>query len=165
MPLFVRPALPEDDQFVYQLTYHVIYDQLYAWLWDPGMRHSLLDLQVQSKRSSYAAMYPHADHAIIMLDDECVGRMIIDRSGEFYHLVDISIMPKHRSAGIGTRLLLALCMEAEMMHKNVRLCVSVTNPRAANLYQRLGFRMIEDLQTDFLMERAPGDRAQLIAQP
>jgi ribosomal protein S18 acetylase RimI-like enzyme len=165
MPLFVRPALPEDDQFVYQLAYQVIHDQLYAWLWDPGMRNTLLDLQVQSKLGSYAATHPHADRAIIMLDDQPVGYMIIDRSGEFYDLVDISIVPKHRGAGIGARLILALCMEAEMMRKNVRLYVSVSNPRAADLYKRLGFRVIEDLQTDLLMERAPGDRAQVIAAP
>src|SRR6266851_4526629 len=157
MPLFVRPALPQDEQFVYALDYQVKYDQLHAGLWDPNIRHPLLDLQVRSKRSSYAAMHPLADYAIIMLDDQPVGHMIIDRSGEFYDLVDISIMPKQRSQGIGTRLVLALCMEAEMMHKNVRLYVSVTNPRALALYKRLGFRVIEDLQTDILMERRPGD--------
>ncbi len=163
MPLFVRPALPEDDQFVYLLAYQVMHDQLHAQLWDPNIRHPLLDLQVRSKRSSYAAVHPHADYAIIMLDDQRVGRMIIDRSGEFYHLVDISILPQHRSAGIGTRLVLALCMEAEMVRKSVRLYVSVTNPRAAELYKRLGFRVIEDQQTDILMERSPGSQSQVIA--
>ncbi len=74
-------------------------------------------------------------------------------------------MPKQRSQGIGTRLVLALCMEAEMMRKNVRLYVRVTNPRALALYKRLGFRVIEDLQTDILMERRPGDQAQVIAAP
>jgi ribosomal protein S18 acetylase RimI-like enzyme len=165
MPLFVRPALPEDDPFVYQLVYQASYDQLYAWLWDPSVRNALLDLQVQSKCGSYKAAHPHADRAIIMLDDQPVGHMIIDRSGECYDLVDISIVPKHRGAGIGTRLILALCMEAEMMRKNVRLSVSITNPRAADLYKRLGFRVIADLETDLVLERAPGDRAQVIAAP
>jgi GNAT superfamily N-acetyltransferase len=165
MPLYVRPALPQDDQFVYQLVWQVMYDQLHAALWDPSIRNVLLDLQVRSKNGAYAAVHPHADHAIIMLDDQPIGRMLIDRSGEYYQLVDISILPKRRGAGIGTRLVLAFCMEAEMMRKNVRLYVSITNPRAADLYKRLGFRVIEDLQTDLLMERAPGDRAQVIAAP
>jgi GNAT superfamily N-acetyltransferase len=165
MPLYVRPALPQDDRFQYDLAYGVMHDQLHAHLWDPNIRHPLLDLQVRSKHSSYAVVHPHADYAIIMLDDQPVGRMIIDRSGEFYHLVDISIVPQQRSAGIGTRLVLALCMEAEMLHKSVRLYVSITNPRALALYKRLGFRVIEDQQTDILMERSPGDRAQVIAAP
>ncbi|MBZ5620035.1 MAG: GNAT family N-acetyltransferase [Acidobacteriia bacterium] len=165
MPLFVRPALPQDEQFVYELAWQVMHDQLHAWRWDPNIRHALLDLQVRSKRNAYAAAHPHADYAIIMLDDQPVGHMIIDRSGEFYDLVDISILPKHRGAGIGTRLILALSMEAEMVHKNVRLYVSISNPRAADLYRRLGFRVIQDLETDLLMERTPGDRAKVIAAP
>lgn len=165
MSLYVRPAVPQDKQFLYELTYSVLSEQLYAHTWDPRIRDHLLDLQITAKLGSYSVIHPHADHAIIMLDEQTVGRMIIDRSGEFYHLVDISIAPKHRSAGIGTRLVLALCMEAEMVHKNVRLYVSITNPRAQALYNRLGFHVIEDFATDILMEKAPGDRAQVLAQP
>jgi ribosomal protein S18 acetylase RimI-like enzyme len=165
MPLFLRPALPQDDAFVYQLFWQVIHDNLYAWSWDPNVRQTLLHLQVQSKRGAYAAAYPNADYAIMVLDDQPVGHMIIDRSGEFYHLVDIAIVPQQRGAGIGTRMILALCMEAEMMHKNVRLSVSSGNPRAADLYRRLGFRVIQDHETDLLMERAPGDQAKVIAAP
>ena len=165
MALFVRPALPQDERFQYELTYEVLFEQLYAHTWDPRIRDHLLNLQIHAKHGSYAAVHPNADYAIVVLDDQPVGRMIIDRSGEFYHLVDISILSKRRGAGIGTRLVLALCMEAEMMHKNVRLYVSITNPRAADLYKRLGFRVIEALETVTLMERAPGDRAQVIAAP
>jgi len=127
------------------------------------MQHQILDFQVRARHSTWAITHPNAEHAIIMLDDAPVGRLIIDRSGEFYSLVDITIAPKHRGAGIGTRLILALCMEAGMSHKNVRLYVSVTNPRAVELYKRLGFRVIEDLQTDLLMERTPADQSQVIA--
>ena len=165
MALSLRPALPQDNQFVYELVYAVLFEQLCAETWDPAIRDQLLNLQIQAKHGSYGVMHPKADYAIVMLDGQRVGRMILDRSGEFYHLVDIAIAPPHRRAGIGTRLLLGLCMEAEMMHKNIRLYVSVTNPRAAALYHRLGFRAIENLETDTLMEWAPGDRAQLVAQP
>lgn len=165
MPLSVRPALPTDEQFLYQLVYQTMFEQLYASAWDPRIRDHLLNLQIRAKHGSYAAQFPQADHAIIVLDDEPAGRMIIDRVGVFYHLVDISILPRHRGAGIGTRLILALCAEAELMQKNVRLTVSVANPRALALYKRLGFRVIEDMQTDLVMERAPGDRAQVIAAP
>lgn len=165
MPLYVRPALPEDDSFVYQLIRQVMYDQLLAHLWDPAYRDALLDLQVRSKAGSYSVVHPHADHAIIMLDDTAVGRLLIDRAGPTYHLVDISILPKYRSAGIGTRIVLGLCMEAEMMQKNVRLYVSITNPRALELYTRLGFRVIQDLFTDLLMEKSPADRSQVLAAP
>ena len=165
MSLSLRPVLPNDEQFLYNLAYQTLYEQLCAWAWTPAMREKLLGLQIRAKQSAYAAMHPRADDAIILVDDEPVGRMIIDRAGEHYQLVDISILAKHRGSGIGTRLILALCTEAELMRKNVRLSVSLTNPRAAALYKRLGFRVIEDLPMDQTMERAPGDRAQVIAQP
>ncbi len=165
MPLSLRPTLPNDEAFVYQLIYETLYEQLYAWAWDPAIRDQVLDTQVRAKHGAYATMYPQAHHAIIELDGQPVGRLILDRSGEHYELVDISILSKHRGAGIGTRLILAICTEAEMMRKNVRLMVSITNPRAAALYKRLGFRVIQELPMDHLMEHAPGDRAQVLAQP
>ena len=165
MPLYVRPAVPQDEQFLYQLVRQVLYEQLLAGLWEPALRDNLLDMQARAKCSYYAAAFPRAENAIIMLDDQPVGRLLVDRSGAFYNLIDISVLSKHRSSGIGTRLILGLCMEAEMMGKSVRLYVSVTNPRAAALYKRLGFRLLEDLQSDWLMERAPGAAAQVTAAP
>jgi ribosomal protein S18 acetylase RimI-like enzyme len=165
MPLYLRPALPQDGSFVYELIRQVLYDQLHARFWDPAFRDTLLDMQVKAKCGAYAAAYPRAEHGIIMLDDDAVGRLLVDRSGAFYNLIDIAILPKYQGAGVGTRLILGLCMEAEMMQKSVRLHVSVGNPRAADLYKRLGFRVIEDLQTDMLMERAPGAQTQVIAAP
>ena len=165
MTLFLRPAVSTDEPFVYQLVNQTLFEQLYAHTWDPQIRDPLLNLQIRAKHSTYASEFPDANYGIVMLNDEPVGRVIIDRSGEFYHLVDIAIMSKHRGAGIGTRLILALLMEADMMQKKVRLSVSVTNTRAARLYRRLGFRVIADEQMNLLMERAPGDQAQVLAAP
>ena len=165
MPLYLRSTTPEDKQFIYRLVYETLYEQLCAWAWAPAIRQQILDMQVRAKNGSYRMMYPEAHHAIIMLDDDPIGRLIIDRSRECYELVDISILSKHRSAGIGTRLILAMCTEAEMMKKPIRLSVSITNPRAAALYRRLGFRVIEEQPMDQLMERAPGAVSQVIAQP
>jgi len=165
MPLYLRPALPNDNKFIHDLVYQTLFEQLYAWAWHPSLRQSILEMQVRAKQGSYAVLHPNAHHAIIMLDDDAVGRLMIDRTGEYYELVDISIVAKHRSAGIGTRLILAMCTEAEMMRKSVRLTVSVTNPRARDLYQRLGFRVVEEYPMDLIMLRSPGDRAQVIAAP
>src|ERR1700744_536618 len=136
MPLMLRPTFPQDEKFVYDLVYELTAERLLAHLWDPNIRHQILDFQVRAQHSAWAVSHPNAEHAIIMLDDAAVGRMVIDRSGPFYDLVDIAIAPKHRGAGIGTRLILALCMEAGMSQKSVRLYVNVMNPRAIELYKR-----------------------------
>lgn len=156
MPLSLRPALPQDEPFLYQLLYENFYENLAAWAWEPAMRTPLLNLQIQGQRSTYAALYPHADQGIIMLDEQAIGRLLVDRGPEIHTLVDITIRKQNRGAGIGTVLVRSLCMEAEMARKPLRLQVRVDN-RARNLYQRLGFRLIEDLQITLVLERAPGD--------
>ena len=161
MPLSLRPTYPNDAAFVYQLDYQTMAEHLHAWNWEPGMRDQLLHMQIQAKNGSYVTTHPNAEYAIVDLDGEPVGRMIIDRSGEFYYLVDIAIIPKQRGAGIGTRLVLGLCTEAGLMHKKVRLFVHATNHRALALYRRLGFRVIEDLEWGMVMERDPADRGEI----
>jgi ribosomal protein S18 acetylase RimI-like enzyme len=155
MSLYLRPAMPQDELFLYQLAYETFYEQLHAELWDPNIRESVLKMQIDGQRGSYAAQFPNADHGIIMLDDRPVGRLIVDRGPEVHHLVDITILKRHRSAGIGTVLIRALGTEGDLMRKPIRLHVMVTN-RAKALYQRMGFRLIEENPVTWLMERPPG---------
>ena len=164
MPLLLRPVLPKDETFLYQLAYENMFEQLAAWAWDPQYREPLLKMQIVGQNSAYAAEFPNANHGIILLDDKPVGRMILDRGPEIHYLVDITILKQYRGAGIGTRLIQALCTEAEMLRKRVRLQVMVTN-RAKGLYERLGFRLIEDRQVAWLMERAPGSGSLMAGAP
>ena len=70
--------------------------------------------------------------------------MIVDRSGDEIHLVDIALLPEFRGQGIGTRLLEVVQTEAEAAGLPVGLSVAKDN-RALNLYGRLGFcRMADD---------------------
>jgi len=155
MPLTLRPALPADEPFLYRLAYEHFYLKLLAHTWEPGMRDMLLKMQVEGQRATYATQFPRADHGIIVLDDRPIGRMLVDRGPEIHQLVDIVIGADQRGKGIGSIVLRALCTEAELMRKPLRLHVDVQN-RARELYRRLGFRLIEDLQHAWVMERTPG---------
>lgn len=160
MPLALRPTFPQDEKFLHDLLYENFFEKLHAHLWDPKIREPLIRMQINGQRSSYAAQYPTADNAVIVLDDKPIGRIIIDRGPQFHTLVDITIAKKHRRAGIGTILVKSICMEADLMRKPTRLHVDVANP-ARQLYLRLGFRMIEDLQINWLMERPVGAISQV----
>ncbi len=162
MSLYLRPAVKEDDPFLYQLAYDDFYEKLCAFTWPPNMREPLLRLQVVGQRSSYAAEFPTADNGIIEYDNQRIGRLIVDRRPDCHILVDILIAREHRRKGIGTWLMRALCTEAEMMRKPLRLTVQATNP-ARELYKRLGFRIIEEHPIHWFMERVPG--ATVLVQP
>jgi ribosomal protein S18 acetylase RimI-like enzyme len=163
MPLSLRPVLPQDETFVYQLLYENFHDKLMAHLWNPQIREPLLRMQINGQRSTYSAQYPRADHGIIVLDDHSVGRIILDRGPQFTTLVDITIAKKHRGAGIGTVLIRSICTEADMTRRAIRLHVDITN-RARELYLRHGFRILEEQELNWLMERQPGAHS-LVGNP
>jgi len=162
MSLIIRQAVKEDGTFLYTLAYGHFYETLAAWAWEPVTREKLLRIQIDGQHTSYQAQFPNAQHGIIMLDDRAIGRLLVDRGVDFDTLVDIVILKEKRGAGIGTWILRALCVEADLTNKRMRLHVQVSN-RARNLYERLGFHKIEDLEVLWLMERLPNTGASIAA--
>ena len=72
-------------------------------------------------------------------------------------LVDITLLPEFRKGGLGTSLLRDLLAEGEAAGKPVTIHVEVYNP-AMRLYERLGFRPIEERGPYRLMEWSPSFR-------
>lgn len=70
------------------------------------------------------------------------------QAGEFY-LDSIAILPNYRGQGFGKDLISALCQKALAEgHENIGLLVDFENPKAENLYSKLGFKRINE--TEFL---------------
>lgn len=82
-----------------------------------------------------------------------VGRLYVDRWTREIRIMDIALLPEHRGAGIGTRLLRELQEEARAAGKALSIHVEKFNP-ALRLYERLGFRAREDKGVYLLMEVA-----------
>ena len=59
------------------------------------------------------------------------------------HYIDITLLPQHRSQGLGDALLRDLQDEAAAAGKAVEIYVEKFNP-AMHLYRRLGFHTEED---------------------
>ena len=140
----LRPAQPEDQDFLLELYAGSRLDELKMVEWDENQKHAFILMQFNAQRGQYAARYPCADSDIVLRNARPVGRMLVDRSEHEITLVDVSLLPEHRNAGIGTRLIQSLLDEAGRAGKQVRLQVVKTNP-ALRLYERLGFyRTAED---------------------
>lgn len=67
-----------------------------------------------------------------------IGQLRVDRGVAELRLVDISLLPEHRSRGVGTRLVTALQDEARERAQELTLSVFAHNP-ARRFYTRLGF--------------------------
>ena len=71
-------------------------------------------------------------------------------------MIDIALMPEHRGAGIGTKLLKELQEEAKAAGKKLSIHVERFNP-ARRLYERLGFQQVEEKEVYLCSWNGEGD--------
>ncbi|MEK6302342.1 MAG: GNAT family N-acetyltransferase [Acidobacteriota bacterium] len=145
MPVTLRSAGPDDEDFLFELFRQTVGDEL-AILGD-----AILRMQFKAQLLTYSAEFPAADHQIIMLGDRAIGRVLVERKESENRGVDIALLAEHRSGGIGRMLIQELVEEAARAGKPFRISVVKTNP-ALHLYERLGFKTTGDTGTQFLME-------------
>jgi ribosomal protein S18 acetylase RimI-like enzyme len=146
----VRAEQPSDEAFLFELHASTRQEELDAWGWPPEMRHAFLTLQFRASQSCHQA-FPDAEFQIVLLDGIPAGRLIVHRTHEELHLVDIALLPQHRNIGIGTALLQRIFGEATATQKPVRLSV-LKDSRAGRLYQRLGFVKTSETEMRLKME-------------
>jgi ribosomal protein S18 acetylase RimI-like enzyme len=141
--LRIRPELPEDENFLWQVYATTREDELNLTNWNAETRRAFVDSQFKAMRIGYAAQYPEAEFCVIMLGEERIGRMVVDRGPGVLRLVDIAVLPEYRGRGIGSHYLKKLANEAEQNKKMLRLHV-FKGSRPWRLYERLGFVKIEE---------------------
>jgi ribosomal protein S18 acetylase RimI-like enzyme len=150
MSVALRPTGPEDEPFLFDLYASTRAEEMAEWGWTEAQRAAFLSLQFTGQQASYRMQFPQAAHRLILFNDRPVGRIITLNTDEEVRLVDISLLPQHRSLGIGSRLIRDLCNEAAAQAKPCRLRVLRTNHAAARLYLRLGF--VPDGESDTHMQ-------------
>jgi len=150
----LRQACSADEAFLYELYRTTRSEEIAAWGLDSSQQEMLLKLQFDAQRQHYELAYEAVEHAIILVGNRPVGRIMVLRSQQEFVLVDIALLPGARGIGIGTALIAELRDEAEQAGKPVSLHVAKNN-RARRLYERLGFEIREDTGMYFKMELRP----------
>ena len=146
-----RPARGEDEGFLLALYSDTRREEVDAWGWALPQRDAFLRMQFAARERAYAWQYRHADDRIIMLANQPIGRIVVDRGEVAITLVDIALLAERRNAGTGTALVRGLQTEAAAAGKPVRLQV-LKSSRAVRLYERLGFSIIGDSGIHLAME-------------
>lgn len=147
----VRPITPEDIGFLARLYASTREEELAVLAWSDVEKQAFLLMQFNAQHRFYQEQYPQARFEIIMLDQQPIGRIYLDRRADELRIIDIALLPQHRNAGIGSAFLNAVMADAKRLGLPVRIHVEHFNP-ALRLYTRLGFRKIGDTGVYFLME-------------
>lgn len=122
--------------------------------WTPEMKDAFVLQQFTAQHTWYQEHYIGAEFLVILVDGTPAGRLYIHRREKEIRLVDIAFLPEFRKGGFGTSILRDLLAEGEASGKPVSIHVEIYNP-AMRLYERLGFRAIEDRGVYRLMQWSP----------
>jgi len=139
-------------------------DELAAVDWGDEQKQAFVAMQFDAQHRHYAEHYPGAEYLIIEQHGRPVGRLYVDRRPYEIRLMDIALLPEHRGRGLGSRLIAMLLDEARAAGHVVRIHVEQFNP-ALRLYERLGFRRIEERGVYWLMEWIPEPVTARVVEP
>jgi len=139
----LRAATPEDEQFLRAVYACTRAEELARVPWSDEQKRAFTDMQFTAQDAHYRRHYPNTQYSIIEVQGLPAGRLYVDRCEKEIRIIDIAMLPEHRRAGIGTKLLCELQDEARAAGKVLTIHVEKFNP-ALRLYQRLGFKQIED---------------------
>lgn len=134
----LRPAQEDDRALLLRIYASTRQEELASLDWDQSQKDWFVAMQFDFQARSLAGAFPEADTAVVLRSRQPIGRLVLDRAASQIRLVDISLLPEHRQAGIGSLLIRAVQDEAATAGKEVVLHVAKLN-RARALYERLGF--------------------------
>jgi len=152
----LRAIAPEDSPFLLALYKSSRGDDLRGLGWDEPRISDFLEMQYEAQQRFHTNEYKKPVDQIVVRGNEAVGRVTFEPREHEIRCVEVAILPQHRNAGIGTRLIGELQTEAKRQKKPLRLQV-IRFSRAVTLFERLGFQRISETGTHFQMEWTPGD--------
>jgi GNAT superfamily N-acetyltransferase len=150
----LRPAAPDDEPLLRRIYASAREDELAPVPWSDDEKQAFLAQQFDAQAGHYREHYAGASFDVVELDGRPAGRLYVARWEDEIRVMEITLLPAHRGAGIGTRLLRDLIDEGARTGRRVSIHVERHNP-ARRLYERLGFLPVADLGVHLLLEVSP----------
>ncbi len=149
----LRAVQESDNAFLLRVYASTREQELAQVPWTAEQKQQFVRMQYEAQKSHYAAQHPRATQKIICLDGTNAGRLYLDRAGEKFHILDITLLPECRNRGAGSFLLGRIMAEAKEAGKPVSIYVETFNP-SLRLFQRLGFTPIQQEGFHLLLQCA-----------
>jgi ribosomal protein S18 acetylase RimI-like enzyme len=155
----LRLQTEADLDFAEELYASTRAEELAQTDWPDETKRAFLHSQFAAQWNHYSQHYHDADFMIIERDGSRIGRLYVWESSDDVRIVDIAIVSEARGAGIGGALLREIMDRAASNARGVSIHVERFNP-ALRLYQRLGFREIDEHGAYYLMKWMPSIAAE-----
>ncbi|MGI8473215.1 GNAT family N-acetyltransferase [Pectobacterium brasiliense] len=144
----LRPATPEDEQFLFELRRATMDEHLHK----AGV---IADDSAHWQRIKYH----YNDAYIVLMGSERIGLFKRYKGANEWTIIQIQILPAYQGQGIAAWLLHTFLRQAD--EANVPVTLSVLNGnRAITLYQRVGFKIVDNDDIALKMKRSPVKRQQ-----
>jgi len=132
----------EDKVFIYQTKCASIKKYVEAiWGWDEA---------AQLKYFEEDFVLPNFKE--VWLDDRAIGYLEAYENNELINITEIHIVPDAQGKGIGSRIISGVVLEAKERGKKVMLGCFKENDGAVRVYQRLGFKIVDETEAHFVLE-------------
>lgn len=150
----LRPIAADDMELLCRVYGSTREEELAQVEWAEGQKEAFVQMQFDAQHRYYQANYLGAQFQVILVDDQPAGRLYLHRRAAEIRIVDIALLPEYRNRGVGSALLRDILAEGERAGLPVTIHVECFNP-ALRLYERLGFRKVEDKGVYYFMEKPP----------
>ena len=154
MKISFRKVREEDFPFLRKVYRSTREEELSQANMSEEDKSRFIEFQFNAQHSHYSQAYKDAEFDLILLDDKPAGRLYVWRTETQIRIMDIALLPDFQGKGVGTKILQSIIQESEKSVKKVTIHVEYFNP-ALRLYERLGFRKVDDSGIYFYMERLP----------
>ena len=151
MSISLRSVTSDDDGFLREVYASARAPELAMVPWTDEQRTAFLKMQFDAQDSYYHSQFPAAEFLVIMNGPERIGRLYVLRKDDEIRILDVTILPESRSAGIGTSLIEELLAESVTTNKRLTIWIESFNP-SQNLFRRLGFSVVREDGFNHLFE-------------
>lgn len=146
-----RAITQEDQQFLYRVYASTRADEMSAVPWTEQQKTDFLRMQFDAQHAYYQEHFEQANFQLILDVEQPIGRLYFDCRDDEIRVIDIALLAEYRGQGHGGKIMQAIIDEGRDLSKPVRIHVEQNNP-AMHLYERLGFKKLEDQGVYYLLE-------------
>lgn len=150
----LRPVQSADEDFLLRVYTCTREAEMAMVPWPLAQKAAFVRAQFEAQSRHYRAQFPQAEYSIIAHLGRDVGRLWVARKPDGIHILDVTLLPEFRGAGLGRLLVQQLQEEGSRSALPLSIYVESFNP-SLRLFEKLGFRKKNEEGVHWLLQWTP----------